>query len=139
MQYLGRVIKVSVKVVKILKKRANRALVLRGAVAIQLDPGNPIFGPRMRQAVQLFQTRHLDTEGQPLKADGDVVAINWAALFGPEQILSAGLTTGKFLVQVLKIAAAEEQKHVREVPKNSNRGPEVDADLKHAGVSTGLP
>lgn len=141
MKYPGRVIKVGeadAAVVKALKKALNSVLALRGAEAIQLDPDNPIFGPRMKQAVQLFQTRHLDAEGQSLKADGAVGAITWAALFGSEQVPSAEFATGTFLAQVLQVAKGEEQKGVREVPKNSNRGPEVDAYLERAGVSAGL-
>ncbi|MFN3735042.1 hypothetical protein [Comamonas testosteroni] len=104
MQYPGRVIKAGeadATVVKALKNALNSVLVLHGAEAIQLDPDNPIFGPRMKQAVQLFQTRHLDAEGQPLKADGAVGAITWAALFGSEQVPSTELATGTFLAQVV--------------------------------------
>lgn len=141
MKYPGRVIKVGeadAKMVKALKKELNIVLVLRGDEALQLDPENPLFGPRMKQAVRLFQTRHVDAEGQPLKADGEVGAITWAALFGPEAVPNAPVATDAFLAQVLQIAVTQEKKGVREVPKNSNRGPEVDAYLRRAGVSPGL-
>ena len=141
MKYPGRVIKVGEAdptVVKALKNALNSALVLSGSEAIQLDPDNPLFGPRMKQAVQLFQTRHVDAEGQPLKPDGKVGAITWAVLFGQEQVPHTDAAGDAFLDQVLKIAALEEKKGVREVPKNSNRGPEVDAYLKCAGASPGL-
>lgn len=141
MKYPGRIVKMgeaNVAVVKALKTALNKALVLQGTDAIQLDPDNPVFGSRMKHAVQLFQTRHLDAEGQPLRPDGEVGAITWAALFGQERVPSAQTATDSFLAQVLKMASAEERKGVREVPKNSNRGPEVDAYLKSAGVSPGL-
>ncbi|SFB75937.1 CHAP domain-containing protein [Polaromonas sp. OV174] len=141
MKYPGRVIKVGetdATVVKALKNALNDALALHGAQAIELDPDNPLFGLRMKQAVQLFQTRNLDAQGQPLKADGAVGAITWAALFGQAQVPSAEAATDTFLAQVLQVAAQEEHKGVREIPKNSNRGPEVDAYLERAGVSSGL-
>ena len=141
MKYPGRVIKVGeadIAVVRALKNALNSALVLRGSEAIQLDPENPVFGPRMKQAVRLFQTRRVDAGGQPLKADGEVGAITWATLFGQEKVPHAEAASDAFLAQVLQIASAEEKKGVREVPKNSNRGPEVDAYLQRAGASTGL-
>lgn len=141
MKYPGRVIKLGetdAAVVKALKKALNTALVLRGSEALQLDPENPLFGPGMKQTVRLFQTRHVDTEGQPLKPDGEVGAITWAALFGQEKVPHAGATTDAFLGQVLHIAAQEEKKRVREDPVNSNRGREVDGYARRAGAPLGL-
>lgn len=141
MKYPGRVIKMGeadAAVVTALKKALNTALVLHGSEAIQLDAENPLFGPRMKQAVRLFQTRHVDAEGQPLKPDGEVGAITWAALFGPQKVPHSEAITDAFLVRVLQIAASEEQKGVREVPVNSNRGPEVDAYARRAGAPLGL-
>ena len=68
MRYPGRVIKVGetdARIVKALKTALNKALVLRGSEAIVLEPDNPAFGPQMKQAVKLFQARHLDEQGQP--------------------------------------------------------------------------
>ena len=141
MKYPGRVIKVGEKnaaVVKTLKNALNKVLVLRASEAIELDPENPVFGARMKQAVRLFQTRHVDAEGQPLKADGEVGAITWEALFGQEKVPHSDVAADAFLGQVLQIASTQEKKGVREVPVNSNRGPEVDAYLRCAGVSSGL-
>ena len=141
MQYPGRVIKqgeADARIVKALKVALNKALALRGAASITLDAENPSFGTRMKQAVRLFQSHHLDALGQPLKIDGEVGAITWAVLFGGERVPTAELALDPFLDAVLKVAAAEEAKAVREQPKNSNRGPEVDAYLKRAGVPPGL-
>lgn len=141
MKYPGRVIKMGEAdpgIVKALKQALNKALALRGAEAITLDPDNPSFGPRMKQAVQLFQARRVDSDGQPLKADGEVGAITWAALFGDERVPHANATGDDLLTAVLALAAGEEAKQVREVPKNSNRGPEVDEYLRRAGVRPGL-
>src|SRR5437868_1398594 len=38
-----------------------------------------VFGPQTTAAVQLFQARFADAEGQPLRIDGNVGPITWAA------------------------------------------------------------
>jgi hypothetical protein len=142
MQYPGRLIKLGegdARVVKALKTALNQALHLKGAESIRLDVDNPSFGSRMKQAVQLFQAQHVDAEGRPLKANGEVGSPTWAALFGDTRVPSATQSDDAFLSQVLAVAAGEEAKGVREQPKNSNRGPEVDAYLKRAGARSGLP
>ncbi|MGS0759439.1 peptidoglycan-binding domain-containing protein, partial [Roseateles sp. GG27B] len=55
---------------------------------LKLDEGNPSYGPGMRQAVKLFQARHVDPQGRPLKQDGEVGAITWSVLFGTAAVLS---------------------------------------------------
>lgn len=142
MKYPGRVIEAGeadAAVVKALKTALNRALALRGDDAIRLDPDNPRFGPQMKQAVQLFQARHVDATGRPLKIDGKVGSITWQALFGDTSVPLAPAAVDDFLGRVLQVAAGEEAKQVREVPRNSNRGPEVDAYLKRAGVPLANP
>lgn len=141
MDYPGRLIKqgeTDPRIVKALKGQLNRALALQGPDAIQLDPGNPHFGPSMKRAVMTFQARHVDTEGRPLKVDGQVGAITWAVLFGEQTVPKADRSTDTLLAKVLQIAAREEAAKVREVPPNSNRGPKVEAYLKRAGVPPGL-
>lgn len=141
MHYPGRLIKSGeqdARIVKALKGQLNRALALHGRNAIRLDPDNPVFGPQMKQAVQMFQARHMDAEGRPLKTDGEVGAITWAALFGNDSVPSAGQSADTLLARVLQIAGAEEARQVREVPPNSNRGPDVEAYLRRAGVGPGL-
>jgi hypothetical protein len=141
MDYPGRVVKLGeqdARIVKALKLQLNKALALQGVNAIKLDPDNPSFGPNMKQAVSLFQARHVDSEGRPLKADGEVGAITWAQLFGADTVPVSSSTSDDFLARVLQIAAGEEAKQVREVPPNSNRGPAVEAYLKRAGVPAGL-
>jgi hypothetical protein len=138
MQYPGRVIKMGetdARVVKALKVALNRALVLKGAQALQLDPDNPRFGPQMKAAVQLFQARSVDRFGAPLKPDGEVGAISWAALFSVDEVPSAVDANSSLLTKALEIAAS--QLGVVEVPRNSNRGPEVEAYLKRVGLGGG--
>jgi hypothetical protein len=141
MQYPGRTIKLGegdAAVVKALKTALNKALVLRGDAAVPLDPDNPSFGPRMKQAVQLFQARHLDVQGQPLKIDGEVGALTWAALFGQWRVPRSDAVADAFLGAVLGKAGEAADAGVREQPRNSNRGPEVDEYLRRAGVKPGL-
>jgi hypothetical protein len=141
MQYPGRLIKSGeqdARIVKALKGQLNRTLALQGRNAIRLDPDNPMFGPQMKQAVQMFQARHMDAEGRPLRTDGEVGAITWAALFGNDSVPSAEQSADTLLARVLQIAGAEEARQVREVPPNSNRGPDVEAYLRRAGVGPGL-
>lgn len=140
MQYPGRIIKAGetdARIVRAVKLALNRALAVQRLSELKLDPENPSFGPKMTQAVKLFQARHVDAEGRPLKIDGEVASITWAALFGDDTVPEVQRARDPFLASVLTIAAAEEAKGVREVPRNSNRGPEVDAYLKRVGLGGG--
>jgi peptidoglycan hydrolase-like protein with peptidoglycan-binding domain len=140
MKYPGRIIKAGeadARTVKALEQALNRSLALRGAQALRLDAANPTFGPLMRQAVRLFQARNVDADGRPLKVDGVVGSITWAALFGADAVPRATRSDDAFLSKVLEIAAGEEARQVRERPRNSNRGPEVDRYLRSAGVRPG--
>lgn len=140
MQYPGHIVRMGERdpaVVKALKVALNRSLVLRGGEALQLDAANPSFGPKMKQAVQLFQARNVDPmTGAPLKADGEVGSITWAALFGIDTVPTAAHSESELLAKVVRKAAT--QVGVREDPRNSNRGPMVDQYLTRAGVSPGL-
>jgi CHAP domain len=103
-----------------------------------LDAENPTFGPSMKYAVQVFQARNLDDHGQPLKTDGEVGALTWAALFGAKRVPQTAKPVNAFLAAVLAQAGSQADAGVREQPRNSNRGPQVDAYLKRAGVPPGL-
>lgn len=141
MDYPGRIIKQGEQdahIVKALKQQLNRALALQGESMPPLDTGNPNFGPNMKQAVQLFQARHVDAEGRPLKADGEVGSITWAILFGPATVPVAASTSDALLARVLAIAGTECDKDIREVPPNSNRGPAVERYLARVGLGPGF-
>jgi hypothetical protein len=138
MDYPGRLVKLGeqdARVVRALKTQLNKVLALAGDQKIVLDPDNPLFGPEMKRAVQLFQARNVDPQGRPLKPDGEIGAITWAVLFGDASVPVADTATDPFLAAVLQVALAEEAKKIREVPPNSNRGPEVAIYL----ASVGLP
>lgn len=141
MKYPGRVIKsgeADARVVKALKTALNQALALRGSEAIVLDADNPLFGPRMKQAVKLFQARNVDNQLQPLKVDGEVGSLTWEALFGTQRVPQVAPKASGLAAQVLSEAGAAADAGVREVPRNSNRGPQVDEYLRRAGVKPGL-
>jgi hypothetical protein len=141
MEYPKRSIKSGEKdasIVKALKVRLNEALALDRDAELRLDPDEPNFGPRMKQVVKLFQTRNVDGDGRPLKQDGEIGALTWAALFGPDTVPASDRASDPLLSRVLGIAAAEEAKEVREDPKNSNRGPQVDAYMTRAGAPVGF-
>jgi len=94
------------------------------------------FGPKTKAAVKLFQARHVDATGSPLKQDGKVGPLTWAALFGEDTLPHATEAASSFLAGVL--ARADSQVGVREHPKDSNSGPEVDDYLRRVGVSLSL-
>lgn len=140
MRYPGRIVKAGEKdagIVKALKQRLNEVLAVESDPTLKLDPADPNFGPRMRQTVKFFQTRNVDAEGRPLKQDGEVGALTWAALFGADAVPRSDRAPDPYLGEVLKVAEGEEAKCVREVPVNSNRGPEVNAYLASTDTPPG--
>jgi hypothetical protein len=142
MKYPGRIIKAGEQdatIVKGLKKRLNEVLALENDPALRLDPSDPVFGTKMKQAVKLFQTRHVDDEGRPLKQDGKVGSLTWAALFGSETVPVSDEAKDPYLAKVLQVASGEEAKKVREVPSDSNRGPEVESYLSRTNTPAGNP
>jgi hypothetical protein len=141
MDYPGRIIKLGeadALIVKALKQRLNQLLVLDPAAKRRLDASDPNFGPNMKQVVKLFQARHVDSLGRPLKQDGEIGSLTWEALFGSQSVPASDRPDNTLLAQVLAQAKGEEARQVREVPRNSNRGPQVDVYLQRAGVSPGL-
>jgi len=140
MDYPGHVIKVGEKdaeVVKALKQQLNAVLGLANDPALRLNPEDPAFGPKMKQAVKLFQARNVDAGGHPLCQDGEVGIRTWAALFGHETVPVQDGAASPFLAKVVKIAAGEAKRGVREIPRNSNCGPDVENYQACAGSSPG--
>ena len=140
MDYPGHIIEVGesdATIVRALKERLNDALGATAGSALHLDPANGSFGPKMKRAVSLFQARNVDSTGLPLKQDGEVGSLTWAALFGPDTVPTRTKATSPLLVGALKIAADQESRRVREVPRNSNRGPQVDKYLQCADCPPG--
>lgn len=138
MQYPQRVIRVGetdAAVVRAVKKQLNRRLVLTGDD--RLDPDNPHFGPATRQAVRLFQARHVDADGRSLKQDGEAGPATWAVLFGTDRPARESAAASPLTARALAIAGREADRKVKEQPRNSNRGPEVDEYLRRTGAPLG--
>ncbi|NDV11382.1 CHAP domain-containing protein [Crenobacter caeni] len=140
MKYPGRVVRLGEadpKVVKAVKAQLNKALHLAQEAGGALDEANPNFGVTTEQAVKLFQSRNVDALRQPLRQDGEIGALTWAALFGEANVPVAEQAGTPLLQKVVEVAAS--QLGVREKPKNSNKGAEVVAYLHSTGTAPGNP
>lgn len=93
------------------------------------------FDATVGQATKLFQSRFTDLDGQPLKVDGQVGPISWAALFGADAVPASTGPIAPLLARALAVAAS--QVGVMEQPVGSNRGPKVDQYLKSTGTPLG--
>jgi hypothetical protein len=128
MNYPNRVIK---------KGETDKAIV--EAIQAKLNEKNcgPIgvdgdFGNNTISAVKLFQTRNTDTTGASLVADGQIGSVTWAALFGADAVVNNNAAPSALLTHAL--ISSISQINVVEQPAGSNRGPEVDAYLRAAGL-----
>lgn len=90
------------------------------------------FGPETQDAVELFQMRSADHLGSPLRVDGKVGPLTWAALFNSPLLPEVTTPPTPLLAETLKVAAGEIG--VMESPLGSNRGPKVDAYLRCVGL-----
>ncbi|MET0514953.1 MAG: peptidoglycan-binding protein [Nitrospiraceae bacterium] len=97
-------------------------------------PVTGVFDRQTRAAVQLFQARSVDGQGQSLKIDGVVGPITWAALFGIQPVLSIAHRPVSPLVKAT-VSVAASQVGVMEEPPGSNRGPRVDEYLRAVGLN----
>ncbi|NTU59130.1 MAG: CHAP domain-containing protein [Chlorobiaceae bacterium] len=140
MNYPGRIIRKGeqdAQIVKAVKEQLNTMLGIGGDASLRLDPDNPSYGSKMVQTVKLFQARHADAEGRPLKQDGQIGSLTWQALFGSESVVVRDTVSDEYLASVLLQASEAERKRVREIPVNSNRGPDVEEYLHRVGVPPG--
>lgn len=143
MKYPQRVIRMGeadAAVVRAVKQQLNTQLALTGDD--RLDPDHPRFGPGTRQAVRLFQARHVDADGRPLRQDGEIGPVTWAALFDTDPdardgTADDGAAASPLTARALALAGHAADRKVKEQPRNSNRGPEVDAYLRRAGAPPG--
>ncbi|KWT93218.1 MULTISPECIES: CHAP domain-containing protein [unclassified Variovorax] len=142
MDYPGRIIKLGeddAAVVQAVRRQLGLMMGGDSDPAARPDSQGTIFDAGMRRVVKLFQARHVDSAGRPLKQDGEIGALTWGALFGTDSVPARADAGSALLAEVLAVATGEEAKQVREVPMNSNRGPEVEKYLARAGVPAGLP
>jgi len=138
MKYPGRIIKAGEKdkdIILALKKQLNKKLA--NAPDLQLDPTDANFGPRMKQAIKLFQTRHVDSTLTLLKVDGEVGSLTWAALFGDATVSHASVAKANLTARALAIAIDCEKQGVEEKPPYSNSGPEVSRYLASVSLAPG--
>lgn len=142
MDYPGRIIKLGeddAAVVQAVRRQLGLMMGGDGDPAARPDPQGAVFDAGMRRVVKLFQARHVDSAGRPLKQDGEIGALTWGALFGTDSVPARVDAGSALLAEVLAVASGEEAKQVREVPMNSNRGPQVEKYLARVGVPAGLP
>jgi len=111
-----------------LVREIQRALLGRGCGPLALTGS---FDAATVAAVRLFQARFTDVLGTPLKVDGIVGPVTWAALF-PDAEPAPVVPPPPLSAAALDAARGEIG--VREVPPGSNRGPEVDAYLRAVGL-----
>ena len=95
------------------------------------------FGSATRNAIKLFQARFSDLDGLPLKIDGVVGPITWAALFGADSASGQSDAPTPLITRALDFAIT--QIGVIEDPRGSNGGPEVEMYLKSVGLDSGHP
>ncbi|NHM08191.1 CHAP domain-containing protein [Flavobacterium sp. CYK-4] len=115
---------------KTVVKAVQNQLNMKGCGPIEVDGD---FGNNTYRAVKLFQSRHLDSKGNPLVIDGKIGPITWDILFAADRTPTAASAPTMLLKKVLEIANS--QIGVVEQPAHSNRGPEVDLYLKAVGLN----
>jgi Putative peptidoglycan binding domain len=88
---------------------------------------------RTEKAVKLFQARFPDVTGRPLEIDGKVGSVTWGAMFGAATVPSNSQAPSVLTRAAIDFAIT--QVRVMEKPVGSNRGPEVDGDLRAVGLN----
>ena len=116
------------------KDRAIVELIQRRLNAVGCDVQvTGTYAATTRDAVKLYQSRSADTHGVPLRVDGIVGPITWAALFGPDTVPTTPPPSSPLISEALVIASS--QIGVKEQPLGSNRGPQVDQYLESVGLN----
>jgi hypothetical protein len=128
--YPGRLIKQGERnagIVKAVQTRLNEV----GCGPVDVDGE---FGEQTEGAVRTFQLRFTDVDGLPLKVDGVIGSISWASLFGIQTVDTVLHPDAALplLTKVLQVAGT--QVGVEEVPRGSNRGPQVDKYIEAVGL-----
>jgi hypothetical protein len=90
------------------------------------------FGQQTLTATMLFQARFADVDGLPLRIDGEVGPLTWAALFGAPSVPTEDRAASPLLTAVIEVAAS--QIGTMEDPRGTNRGPEVDTYVRAVGL-----
>lgn len=128
--YPGRLIKKGEKNADIVRTLQNRLNDL-GCGPVDVDG---IFWDQTERAVRVFQIKFTDSDGVPLAVDGVVGAITWAALFGIQTVNTILQPDASQILLKKVLLVASSQIGVQEVPRGSNRGPEVDQYMRSVGL-----
>ena len=96
---------------------------------------NGLFAEATAAAVKRFQMRFPDVDGVPLKVDGSVGPLTWAALFGAESAAPLPTAAPASSLGLAAIDVARAELGVHEQPPGSNRGPRVDEYLRGVGLN----
>lgn len=129
MDYPGRIIEMG---------ESDDTLVVAIRHRLGLDTQQSDFDMDMAQAVMQFQSRHVDNSGAPLKVDGRIGALTWEALFGTASVTYHADADNDYLARGLMVAGGEADRKVREIPRDSNRGPDVERYLAAVDKPPGL-
>jgi hypothetical protein len=129
MNYPGRIIEIG---------ESDEVLVAAIQHRLGLGEGHPDFDMDLKQAVMQFQARHVDNGGTPLQVDGRVGALTWEAMFGDTTVAYHAVANNAYLARGLEVAGREADRKVREIPANSNRGPDVERYLASVDKQPGL-
>ena len=128
MDYPGHVVRIGETDSVVVKSIAARLTALGYATT---SPAG-LFDAGFKQIVKVFQAQHVDSQGMPLLADGEIGPLTWGSLFGSTPVQ----TEGHLLAQrALQFAVS--QIGVREEPVGSNQGPMVNEYLKSTGTPPG--
>lgn len=124
--------------------RLQRLLRANGYFA-DANPPRGIFDQLTHDEVVVFQTQHLDRDGQPLAADGVVGRKTWWALDNPSGEAQRSHLAPRIVEglsdprrNLLELVYEEHAKPVFEDPDGSNRSPHIDQYWGPTGV-IGLP
>jgi hypothetical protein len=90
------------------------------------------FGQQTLTATMLFQARFADVDTLPLRIDGEVGPLTWAALFGAPSVPTEDRAASPLLTAAISIAAS--QIGTMEDPRGTNRGPQVDMYVRAVGL-----
>lgn len=129
MEYPGRIIKFGETDVPTMSAVRARLRNLR----FEVRTDGP-FDADLTSVVKLFQTRNVDQFGRNLVPDGQIGPLTWGALF---EIASGSVRKVPTELAKRAVEIARSQLGVRERPRNSNRGPEVEKYLRAVNCGPG--
>jgi len=129
MDYPGRIIKLGEKDTAVMSAVRSRLRELQYSVPAKGD-----YDADLAANIKLFQTRNVDLFGRNLVTDGKIGPLTWGSLFNVTPEADRKVATP---LMKTAIAVARSQIGVRERPRNSNRGPEVEKYLRSVGLSGG--